>query len=359
MSESTITVEAPGKLILLGEYAVLEQAPALVAAVNKQCKVRVESRYDSIFHFEAPNLAIPDVEFVLDDDGEAHLVGKYQPEVRKKLGFVFSILNYVTLRSNQPIPGAEIFIDTGDFYHHDSGDKFGLGSSAALTVGLMQALSEHMGRSDWMQSLYYEALQAHRIAQGKLGSGVDIGASATGGVIRYRMPKSGTDAAEAIQACAWNPSLHMIPIWTGSSASTRNLVNRVKAFKEAAPSAYRRIMDRMIALSEQGCEAFQQQDMDTFLEVIQAFSDQERLLGRSSGAPIISEVHEHLSVLVDNAGGVYKPSGAGGGDIGIALCNDESTRERITQTIQESPFEILDLAIQFEGVKSTQTYEVS
>jgi phosphomevalonate kinase len=173
------------------------------------------------------------------------------------------------------------------------------------------------------------------------------------------MPKSGEGEQEAIQVAKWPDKLHMIPVWTGSSASTRTLVNRVNQFKKSAPTAYGRIMDRLISLSKTGCEAFQQGEIDAFLDIVKQFVNQERILGRSSGAPIVSDVHEHLSTLVDNAGGVYKPSGAGGGDIGIALCADPSTQNRILNQINESPFETLDLAIQFEGVKSTQTYEVS
>jgi ERG8-type phosphomevalonate kinase len=359
MADSTITVQAPGKLILLGEYVVLEDAPALVTAVNKYCTVRLEPRYDSVFHFEAPNLELPGIQFVLDDEGQSHVVGRQDPAVYKKLGFVFSILNYVTLRSDRPIPGAEITVDTTDFYHITNGDKFGLGSSAALTVALLKALNEHMGQNDWLQNLYFEALQAHRIAQGKLGSGVDIAASATGGILRYRMPSSKDDLAGAIQPMSWPEDLSMIPIWTGSSASTRDLVNKVKQFREAAPRAYDRISDRMHWLSEQGCEAFESGDGPAFMEIVKAFAHQEQILGTSSGAPIVSEVHEHITRLVANAGGVYKPSGAGGGDIGIAFCDQEDIREEILQTIQASSFEVLDLAVQPEGVKSTQTYEVS
>ncbi|MGM0587609.1 MAG: mevalonate kinase family protein [Bacteroidota bacterium] len=359
MAESTITVQAPGKLILLGEYVVLEDAPALVAAVNKHCTVRLEPRYDSVFHFEAPNLELPGIQFVLDDEGHSHVVGRQDPAVYNKLGFVFSILNYVTLRSDQPIPGAEITVDTTDFYHPISADKFGLGSSAALTVGLLKALNEHMGQNDWMQNLYFEALQAHRIAQGKLGSGVDIAASVTGGVLRYRMPSTKDDVGEAIQPMSWSKDLHMIPIWTGSSASTRNLVNKVKRFREAAPNAYTRISDRMHLLSEQGCEAFGSGNLDVFMDIVGQFAEQEKILGTSSGAPIVSEVHERITRLVANAGGVYKPSGAGGGDIGVAFCDRQDIKLEILHTIQESSFEVLDLTVQPEGVKSTQTYEVS
>jgi len=36
-----VTASTPGKLVLLGDYAVLEGAPALVMAVNRHAKVRI------------------------------------------------------------------------------------------------------------------------------------------------------------------------------------------------------------------------------------------------------------------------------------------------------------------------------
>jgi phosphomevalonate kinase len=357
MVEANINVQAPGKLILLGEYAVLEKAPALVAAINKQCKVRIKPHANH-FQFSAPNLNLNNILFVLSERGDACFKEEYPPEVHKKLGFVLSIMKYVTEHSGHTIPPAAISVDTGDFYHPSSGKKFGLGSSAALTVGLMVALNEHLGYQDWMRSLYYEALLAHRTAQGKLGSGVDVAATTTGGVIRYEMPHSAIGKPETIKHCAWPSDLYMVPIWTGISASTRSFVKRVDKFQVDSPKSYRHILDVMIELSEQGTNYFEEGATQSFLDVVQAFMTQECLLGQQSGAPIISPVHKQLADLVQQTGGVYKPSGAGGGDIGVALCSSENTRRQIIEQIDSSDFEIINLSPQLEGVKCTHTYEI-
>ncbi len=356
MTETAITIKAPGKLILLGEYAVLEQGSALVAAIDKQCKVSIEPGRDD-FLFIAPNLNLPPVSFSLDNSGEVSLNKSYSADVCKKLGFVFSIMKYVTRQSGRKIPGAVIHVDTGDFYHPTAGKKLGLGSSAALTVGLISALNELIGEKSWMKSLYYEALQAHRIAQGKLGSGVDVAATTHGGTIRYKMPKQLAYSEQAFNQCAWPDDLYMVPVWTGISASTRTLIKKVNEFRTASFKAYRYIMDGMVELSEQGAHYFEQGSTQNFLDVVEAFANQERRLGRQSDAPIMSSVHEQLAAIISRTGGVYKPSGAGGGDIGIALCRSEETRKHIIQEIKKSAFEFLNLSPQLEGVKCTQTHE--
>ena len=56
-----ITAQAPGKLLLLGEYAVLEGAPALVVAVDRLARVRVASA--ERFEISAPQVGIDGLEF--------------------------------------------------------------------------------------------------------------------------------------------------------------------------------------------------------------------------------------------------------------------------------------------------------
>lgn len=359
MTDSTVMVEAPGKLILLGEYAVLEQAPALVASVNRRCLVQIKSRLNPGFEIEAANLNFPPIKFTLDEAGNAQFASECHSSIRNQLNFALSILKYVTRKIGKNLPGADIYIDTADFFHKISGKKFGLGSSAALTVAMLSAIEKFMGGAGWMKNLYREALNAHRNAQGKMGSGVDIAASTLGGVLKYQMPTGGEAESENINNIQWPDNLYMISIWTGYSVSTRTLVRKVHQFRDNKPAVYQKIMADMSALSEAGCTAFQEGNIPDFLQIITDFVDIERKLSAHSKAHIISTVHEQISNLVVNAGGCYKPSGAGGGDIGVAFCDTKETYDRVLEAVKSSPYEILDLAIQTEGVKHIQPYEVS
>jgi len=47
---------APGKLVLLGEYAVLDGAPALVMAVERYCRVELAACEPPACRVEAPQL---------------------------------------------------------------------------------------------------------------------------------------------------------------------------------------------------------------------------------------------------------------------------------------------------------------
>src|SRR3954465_8219320 len=91
---------APGKLILTGEYAVLDGAPALVIAVNR--RVLAARR-------RAPRGSSPFLVAVADEIARRH--GADHPATRAAM---------------------EITVDSSAFYLGDQ--KLGLGSSAAVTV---------------------------------------------------------------------------------------------------------------------------------------------------------------------------------------------------------------------------------
>ena len=50
---TTWHASAPGKLMILGEYAVLEGHPAIVAAITRRITVTLEPRPDQILHIQS------------------------------------------------------------------------------------------------------------------------------------------------------------------------------------------------------------------------------------------------------------------------------------------------------------------
>lgn len=64
-----LTASAPGKLVLLGEYAVLDGAPALVLAVNRRARAALATTTAEDFAVDAPSLGISGARFRLTDAG--------------------------------------------------------------------------------------------------------------------------------------------------------------------------------------------------------------------------------------------------------------------------------------------------
>ncbi|HLR33516.1 MAG TPA: hypothetical protein VK074_13585 [Fodinibius sp.] len=344
MLNSTVQASAPGKLILIGEYAVLEGAPCLVAAVDRKCIVTVRSLGGDISRITASSAPIPDVQFRVHKNGEIVFLKPLSPVNRKHLRFVLHTLKHVIKQNGNSFSSAAIRIDSSSFYHDKTGHKLGLGASAAVTVSLLKALMAYINSPVAGKDLYLASCPIHREAQGRLGSGTDIAASAAGGIIQYRVAKVDGSINGTIKPVEWPRNLHVIPIWAGYSASTRNMVRRVQAFRNENPSSYNTIMSSMKKLSEKGCRTFRSGDVKGFLNITAEFAERERILGKESQADIVSGAHSAITALVQKAGGVYKPSGAGRGDIGIAFCDSADTRLKIMDAVTNSRFEMLDLA---------------
>ncbi len=351
-----ITAKAPGKLILLGEYAVLEGAPALVMGVDRFASVTVEDSGRQYSSVSSPTLNLTEIEFTVDEAGKIRFRTPQPVDIQEKLVFFTSTFEYIRepMFSDTPFPNLSFRLDTGEFFLGDSSQKLGLGSSAALTVALIAAMSagqQGAGEASLnRERLFRLALQAHHLAQGKSGSGIDIAAGVFGGVLQFQKSSYPEPEIPMISILTMPEDLHIIPIWSGAPASTRQLVKKVNAFKNDSPSAFGKIMDTLFALSEAGCRAFADKNSSDFIEICNRYYSELRKLGEISNADIISERHRKIAKLVSRSGAAYKPSGAGSGDIGLALTDSPDTADKVRENILRSGFNIVKLAPCQQGV---------
>lgn len=297
-------IRAPGKLILLGEYAVLGGAPALVVAVERHATCAVEPSSD-----------------VIVDAGEHGTLtwpgdGTTLPLVR------------ALFADHPPPPGC--YTLRSDALHADTPDgirKLGLGSSAATTVALAAAV---LGDAIDPAAVYRAAQTAHRRVQGT-GSGADIAASAFGGAMAYRWfdaPGHGIDAADGSAVIEVLPSpvdaIHAI--WSGDSASTPKLVAAVDAWAKRDAIGHRQCLEAIAAAAQDGITAWKSADREALTAAAAAGRDAVRALGRAAGVALCTEVHDRLDALAQPFGAVVKPTGAGGGDLAW-LCGPDEERE--------------------------------
>ena len=180
-----ITVTAPGKLVVLGEYAVLEGAPALVAAVDRGVRCEV---------LEGDGIETP------GDDRFVRAALNGAPKRRYR----FTDWNPVTLA-----------------------DKPGFGGSAAATVAACLAGFGPGG-------LLERALRVHHDVQGS-GSGIDVWASVHGGLRAW--PHG--DAHPIAPLCA---------VYSGQSARTGPRVKRFQAWGARERQAFARESTELLDL---------------------------------------------------------------------------------------------------------------
>ncbi|MGI9291866.1 MAG: hypothetical protein ACR2QG_11420, partial [Gammaproteobacteria bacterium] len=155
-------VSAPGKLVLSGEYAVLEGAPAIAAAVDVRAEVRVEPADQ--FALQVVNTG---ERFGFDLDGSGLL--QWQQDPGEFAGLLETA--FIVLTDNLDVIDPFVCsIDTRDFFADtENGErtKIGVGSSAAVAVCLTAAFQLIVGQAPAMT----RAMEVHADFQNQQGSG--------------------------------------------------------------------------------------------------------------------------------------------------------------------------------------------
>ncbi len=332
---------APGKLVISGEYAVLDGAPAIVMAVDRRALVTVEPATSCRVQARGPEIS--PAAFTLADDGTLGWQTEQADDDYRLLGAVMA-----TLAQDGPLPTDRPFdlrLDTSAFY--GGADKLGLGSSAALTVALTAALCRHFGRT-FGEALAYEA---HRRLQGGEGSGLDIAASIAGGLIRFIVGDV-VGNTPSVQRLRWPDGLEALLVWTGRSARTTPRVRRYREWRRSAAAVAP--ARRLIRSAVEAADAWQSGETQTVLAATAAYARMLTGLGEAAGLDISGGGHTDLARLADAAGVVYKPSGAGGGDLGLALAGDRRRLQSFRAAAERAGFRPLVLRADDVGLATLE-----
>lgn len=326
-----VTAWAPGKLVIAGEYAVLEGAPALVLAIDREAHVELEDANGSGYEITAPGLGIQAAHGELDASGRMSWPALDATAI-EQLTLVSGVLETLGAEG-RPAP-FRANLDTRAFYATSDGrKKLGLGSSAALTLALASAICVLDRRA---APSIDTLIGAHRRAQDGRGSGLDIAASLVGGLLVYRLD----DGQPRITAGKWPVGLEWCCVWSGKSASTRDFLQKLAAWRTREPSRHAVIMRE---LGDCARVAVAATSAIALLEAVAAYALALDRLATASGLDIFCAEHRALATLATRLGVTYKTCGAGGGDIGIALATDAGRLQRFRQAATAAGFPVLDL----------------
>lgn len=343
---ATVSRQAPGKLFVAGEYAVLEPGhPAILVAVDRQVSVTVSGSdgADGADIVIESDLRPEQTRLQRRGDG---LVGLDGEAGQQGLSHVVSAIEVVdgllTERGLRPSP-IHVSISSG---LHRNGTKFGLGSSGAVTVATVTAVATYYGVELSPQARFRLAM----LATARLdtsSSGGDLAASVWGGWIAYHAPDRAAvlDLAqrrgiEEMLRAPWPGfRLRRLPPprglvlevgWTGQPASTSSLTGRLGTPRWRGSSSQRSFVARSDECVRASIRALDRGDDHELLRQIRGA---RQVLAELDNEVRLGIFTTKLTALCDTAeavGGAAKPSGAGGGDCGIALL-DATARNEITQ----------------------------
>ena len=324
-----ISAQAPGKLYVAGEYAVVEPGqPAVLVAVDRYLTVHLDvgahtagvGRVHSSAYQRGPLVWARE-----HDTGR--IVVTHDPR-----DYVISALRTVDqLRAERGLAPEYFDIRIVSELEDGAGRKFGLGSSAAVTVALITALNEFYRLGLSRTERFQLALLA-TITVSPRASGGDLAAITFGGWIEYTSPDRAALLAHleahgvsaALAAPGWQPfrvrplpspaELQLLVGWTGTPAATEVLVAGVQ--HTGAPYANFLAGSRTCV---QDLVAALQTDPGSAVEVVRRARRLLHQLEQHSGILIETEMLRDLCTIAERHGAAGKPSGAGGGDCGIVL----------------------------------------
>lgn len=353
---SVLQVSAPGKLVLLGEYAVLDGASAVVAAVDRRARVTASPAPGRWWQVAAPGLTEAPARFALDPSGALQWASGGESRGLELVERLFGGWSDAVGSAIGALPPLALELDTTEFFDDAGGArvKLGLGSSGALTAALASALEAWIGGGvlprldlEWVR----KAVALHRTIQGGRGSGLDVAASLLGGVLEYRLDER--QRVATARPLARPDDLCWLAIWTGRPAATGSFLERLEARRSSHRAQVEGAMAALAAAAAAGVSAMERADAGAFLDAVDASWEGFEALGAAIEMPILSAEHRRIRRLADGCGVRYKPSGAGGGDLGLAFADDGGRLDDLARRAAEAGFCLPELEIDADGLLRT------
>ena len=360
---------APGKLYLAGEYAVVHAGnPSLVIAVDRYVHVRADS-VDNVNDVnndcnKTVGAGAKQWRIISEQFPDTVALCGRSTTTRRLFPTVYTdALSFAQAAAMVADTSAQHYtqqtitaaLTIASRLQSDDGRKLGLGSSAAVCVAVVRAVLQAYGITADALVVYKLAALAHFAMQGN-GSLGDIAASSMGGVVYYRscdrtwlaratglqslldshapaqqrLEQLATIDVYAIVQQAWpllviepvrvDPTVHIIVGWTGSPASTKDLVAR--AARPVEPAAYQAFLEQSAqSVDALRAELEHPQGAGALQDIVAQLRSQLLELAQLRDVPIETPT---LAAGINAAcaqGMAAKSSGAGGGDCFIALYN--------------------------------------
>lgn len=364
-----VTVSAPGKLMLSGEWSILEKGnPCVVVAINKRVYAKAK---------EAPETSVNLKDFNISTKAKV-VQGKVEfEEEDEKLVFTKHAIE-TTLKYLQ-----EKGVKTKNFALETSSDfrpvkiagreeKIGFGSSAAAVVAITGALLKlhnfGIEAEQEKERLFKLGIIAHYFAQQKIGSGFDVAASTFGGVLAYKrfdaewlqkelQSRKVSGVVEEQWPLLWHAhvnipkDLELVVGFTRKSASTIELIQKVRKFKEEKEQEYEGIIVGIKEVTQRLIVALESEDKNKILDSIKENRELLSRLSTASKAGLEVKGHRIMAEIAARNGAEAKFSGAGGGDCAIAVCFDKKIAEKIKKDLKRNNLVPIEVKISVEGAK--------
>lgn len=312
---NTVTVSAPGKLHLAGEHAVVYGKPAIVVATSLRLYVTLGASAKGTFLSERRN-------------HDAYLDAIVRV-FEKKHGLTVSKDIDIGIHSAIPVGS-------------------GMGSSAALAVALIGALSVWHGFPWNVQTINDLSYQAEKTKH-NTSSGSDPAIAAHGGILWYRKELEFLKTLWLLPFKVPKTFAPFVLINTGRAESTGDLVSYAGEKKKQNERAFAILLHEIEEVTKRAAQSIHDENEQGFRDAVKT---NEALLERMG---VVSALAKDCIRDIEKAGGVAKISGAGGrvegSGIIIAIHDVPGRIVKIAKLYGHPAFQVI---LGGEGVKMEQ-----
>ncbi len=295
-----------GKVILLGEHAVVYGAHALAAPIPLAIQAKVERVNNGGIHLVIPRWGVEE---------------KIQKGVEHRYS-IYSSLDLIlkSLQLDKEDMKIEIIPNIPR--------AMGLGGSAALAVAIIRALSEYYKLHLSDEEINQLAYQSETIAHGT-ASGIDNTLATYG---KFLLFKKGSPPQ--IQEVHPPKPIPIIIGLTGIESLTAKMVAKVRNAWENNQKLYEKIFNDIDQLTLEAVEAVKNYDLEKLGELMNINQGLLNALQVSS-----SELEELIAIARRNGALGAKLTGGGGGGAMIAICPEN--RDSIAAAMQKADYQAI------------------
>lgn len=304
-----------GKLVMLGEHAVVYGRHAIAAPLPLTIKALVEDCDEGI-HLMIPRWG---VEYELAANPSD------RRSFERPAGVVLDELG-LSSRSMR----IEVFPEVPR--------SMGLGGSAAMAVAIVRALDRHFGLGLSDAEVNRLAFESEKVAHGN-PSGLDNTLACYGQPLVFR--PGDPPMVEPLNISEPIPAVIGMTGYEGLTATT---VGRVREAWQQDPKLYERIFDQIDALTLRGVQAIQDNDLPLLGQLMNICHGMLNALQVST-----PEIEQLIDLARENGALGAKLTGGGGGGSIIAICDGDT--EPVVSAIRAAGFQAVavNLGAQLDG----------
>jgi hydroxymethylglutaryl-CoA reductase len=303
-----------GKVILLGEHAVVYGSHAIAAPVPLAVRAAVQETSSGHVEMMIPRWG---VEYRLHRD-PAH-----RDSFQRSLGIIFDTLG-LTSRSVR----IEVFPNVPR--------AMGLGGSAAMAVAIIRALDQHFRLGLGDAEVNQLAYACEKVAHGT-PSGIDNTVATYGKFVLYKRG-AGPDDAPMMRELKVPRPIPMVIGISGKESLTAKTVGGVRAAWQRDPELYERIFSEIDRLTLQSVDAVQNHDLERLGDLMNICHGLLNALRVSSW-----ELEELVQIAREHGALGAKLTGGGGGGSIIALCPEHP--EKVIAAMRDAGYQGMEVNI--------------